>query len=248
VTRELSLDELWDPVLPGDRVFHPDQASDLPKAARRYLEHALAAGTQLASAVRLHMHGEIKLQRWLEFRAEQVIRWNHGMIWSASVRMHGMPIRGSDRLVGREGAMQWKLFGLVPVMSACGPDISRSTAGRVAAESVWVPSVLCGDDISWTATDPSHAHARFEVQDETAELDLTVDEAGRLETLKLQRWGNPDGGEFQHVDFGAIGEEEATFGGYTIPTRLRAGWHFDRDRFESEGEFFRVVIDHALYR
>jgi hypothetical protein len=29
---------------------------------------------------------------------------------------------------------------------------------------------------------------------------------------------------------------------------LRLGWFFDSERFESEGEFFRCTIDHAIYR
>jgi hypothetical protein len=43
-------------------------------------------------------------------------------------------------------------------------------------------------------------------------------------------------------------EEEETFGGYTIPTRLWIGWYFDTERFERDGEFFRVRIDKARYR
>jgi len=77
---------------------------------------------------------------------------------------------------------------------------------------------------------------------------LTVGETGRLETVKTSRWGNPEGGEFHTVDFGAVAEEEATFHGYTIPTRLRVGWHFVNGQFESDGEFFRVTIDDVVFR
>ena len=42
--------------------------------------------------------------------------------------------------------------------------------------------------------------------------------------------------------------KEGSFAGYTIPTRMRVGWHFGTDRFEPEGEFFRVTIDDAAYR
>ena len=170
------------------------------------------------------------------------------MIWSATVRLHGMPLRGADRLVDGQGAMRWKLFGIVPVLTASGPDITRSGVGRVAAESVWLPSVLCGDAVSWTAADPAHAHARFPVQGDTAEVDFTVGERGQLEAVSLLRWGNPDGAEFKEVDFCGIAEAEHTFAGYTVPTRLRAGWHFKSGRFESDGEFFRVMIDDATYR
>src|SRR5262245_14793744 len=120
MTKELSLDALWESALSGERLFRPEEFADLPEAARRYLEHAISPGTLLASAVRLRMRGEIKLKCWFPFRAEQVISWKRGMIWQATVRMYGLPIRGSDRLLDGAGAMQWKLLGLFPILAASG--------------------------------------------------------------------------------------------------------------------------------
>lgn len=248
MSRDVSVEGLWDSAPLGERVLRAADLSLLPEGARRYLEHAIAPGTKLARAVRLRMHGEIKLKRWLPFTAEQVIVWQSGFIWSATVRMFGMPIRGSDRLVHGEGAMRWKLFGIIPVMTASGPDITRSAAGRVAGESLWLPSALCDEDVSWTALDSLHLRASFTAHGYTADLEFVVDDEGRLKSVKLPRWGNPGDGGFRYVDFGAAVEEESTIDGYTIPTRLRAGWHFGTDRFESEGEFFRATIGDATYR
>jgi hypothetical protein len=248
MTRALALDELWESTPPGERVFAPDQLVGLPEPARRYLEHAIGSGTRLASAVRLRMHGEIKLKRWFPFFAEQVIRSDGAMMWRARVRMYGMPIRGFDRLVDGQAEMRWKLFGLIPFVRAAGPDITRSAAGRVAAESVWLPSRLCHDDVSWTAQDSSHARASFTVLGERVEIAFAVDDTGGLQSLMLKRWGNPAGGAFGYADFGGVVEDEGTFDGYTIPTRLRIGWHFGGAGFESGGEFFRVTIDDARYR
>ncbi len=94
-----SLHELWESAIPQTRIFSTDRLSDLPQAAKRYLEHAIAPGTPLAAAIRLRMHGEIKFNDWLPFQAEQVICWSRGMIWSATAWMKGIPISGSDRLV-----------------------------------------------------------------------------------------------------------------------------------------------------
>ncbi|MBW2305174.1 MAG: hypothetical protein JRF57_15865 [Deltaproteobacteria bacterium] len=243
----LSLDGLWSSARPGARDFDPALVSGLPEGARSYLGHAIAAGTPLASAVRLRMHGEIRLKGWHPFTAEQVILWNRGMIWRATVRMFGMPIRGGDFFLDGQGTMRWKLFGILPIVNAAGPDISRSTAGRMNIESVWLPSVLCGEGVSWTAAG-KRLHARFAAHGESAEIDFTVNADGQIETVSMPRWGNPEGDAFHYVRCGGFVEEEDTFAGYTIPTRMRVGWHFGTDGFEQEGEFFRVTIDDAIYR
>jgi hypothetical protein len=248
MTKDVTLDELWNSLPSSGRVFRSEDLTDIPEAARRYLEHAIAPGTQFASAVRLQMHGEIKLKDWLPFTAEQVISLRRGMIWKASVRLYGAPITGSDMLVDGEGAMKWKLFGLIPIVRASGPDTTRSTAGRLQAESVWLPSTFWENGVEWAIPDPSHANARFTVQGHEGELALTIADDGQLKSIKMSRWGNPEGAAFHKVDFGGIAEDEQTFGGYTIPTRLRIGWHFAEDRFESDGEFFRVTVDGAVFR
>lgn len=247
-TKQLSLDALWESAISQERVFSPDDVAHLPDAARLHLEHAIALGTAIASAVRLKMHGEIKLKSWIPFTAEQVVCWDHGFIWSATAWMNRLPIVGSDRIIDGIGAMQWKLLGLFPVMIGTGADITRSAAGRFHTELMLLPSALCLSDVTWSSLEASHLHASFMAQGEQAELDLTIDQTGRLKTVKMPRWGNPEGAEHHYVDFGAIVEEEGTFCGYTIPTRLRVGWYFGTERFESEGEFFRATIDDAIYQ
>ena len=242
------ISELWDFMSSMESVFTPAQIANLPDVARRYLIHAIAPGTRLASAVRLRMHGEIKLKRWFPFTAEQVIAWDQGMTWDANVRMYGIPVTGFDRLIRHKGAMQWNVLGRIPLMHADGDDITRATIGRMIAESVWLPSVLCRDNVIWTQSDSEHVTAGVAVDAEKSALTLAVDTDGRLQSILLNRWGNPDGGAFGYAPFGGIAEQERTFDGYTIPTRLRVGWHFGTPRFDTEGEFFRCTIDHAEFR
>jgi hypothetical protein len=79
-------------------------------------------------------------------------------------------------------------------------------------------------------------------------LNLALVENGRLQGVELMRWGNPEGGAFREVKFNALIEDEATFAGYTIPTRVRVGWYLENRSFGSDGEFFRSQIDYAEYR
>jgi hypothetical protein len=240
---EISLDDLWQSASIDNGVFQPELLINLPPVARRYLEKAIAPGTQLASAVRLWMHGEMKLGKdWHPFKAEEVICWDRGMIWQATTEMNGLPILGCDRVVDGVGNASWN------TIQRSGEDITRSCVGRVQAESVWLPSVLCRSDVSWTELNASSVQVNFTSLGEPAKLTLTVNNQGMLERMKIYRWGNPEGGDCHYVDFGGIIDESRTFDGYTIPTRLSVGWYFGSDRFESEGEFFHCTIDKAIYK
>lgn len=251
VTKPVSLEDLWEPqpTVSTTAIFDPATLNSLPPLARRYLSWAIAPDTPLASAVRLQMHGTIKLgNQWHHFTGEEVIRWQRGMIWRATTWMQGLPIFGADRLVDGQGDMRWKLLGLLPVMQASGDDVARSAAGRIQGEAVWLPSVLCNLEIDWPELNDSQLQADFTAFGEPAHLILTLDAQGAIQHVVIQRWGNPEGGDYHYDTFGVIAEASGTFDGYTIPTQIRAGWFFGTERFESEGEFFRCTIDQASYR
>ena len=173
--RDPILEDLWDSAPKATLRFAPAMVEAYPPAARRYLLHALAPGALLATAMRVRMHGELRMgDVWHDFTAEQVLRWDRGFVWRASTRMKGLPVSGFDRLVDGSGLMRWKMLGLVLVMSADGPDISRSAAGRLHAEATWMPGVLVGDDVYWAGGDDTHAKAVIRAHGELSELELTL--------------------------------------------------------------------------
>lgn len=239
-----SLDELWAaaPDRPT-RVFEPHLTRGLPAAAQRLLGRAIEPGAPLHQAIRLRMRGEIKLGRWCPFEADQVIRWGRGMVWRAKAKLGPLSIKGQDAVVDGVGEMRWRLAGIIPVMSADGPDISRSAAGRLELEATLLPSVLLDDDVRWLPSDDAHrAQAYVHVPGDEGLVTLEVDDAGRLVSASMPRWGNPEGGEFHEVPFGVLLDGELRSGGYAIAASIRAGWYFGTPRFPSEGELFRAEI------
>lgn len=241
--------ELWETAAVASDSFDPRCVDGLPPAARRYLRRALAPGARLAQVARLGMHGTIRLgDAWHRFEAEQVLRWDRGFVWRASVRKGVTTIVGSDRWLDGEGAMRWKLLGVVPLLKAGGPDITRSAAGRLHIESMWLPAVFLGQGVRWVESDAAHVQADVTAHGEASGLELALDEDGSLLSSKVTRWGNPEGGAFHYADFGAFVDEERTFDGITVPTALRVGWFFGGERFERDGEFIRINVDHAEFR
>ena len=82
------------------------------------------------------MRGQIKIGRWVPFRAQEVLTPTRGFVWRA--RAAGL-IFGSDHYVNGHGGMDWKLAALLRVIHAEGPDVSRATAERAGAKRFGSP-------------------------------------------------------------------------------------------------------------
>lgn len=236
-----SLDLLWKSSLTN----HPltlDWES-LSVQARKYAKHALPKEINQSTVLKLTMKGEIKLKNWMPFTATQVVRHEVGFVWAAKAKVGPVFVSGHDQFLNGAGEMRWKLLGLISVMHASGKDISRSAADRFAIERVLLPSSLCTEVSRWSGDE---SHVTIETPGYSP-ISLSYEPSGRISAISMLRWGSPDGGEFGLFPFGGFVDEETTWNGYTIPSKLRLGWHFGTDRFE-EGEFFRATITHAEFK
>ena len=226
-------------------VFDPSMVADLPEAARRWLTHAIAPGTPLWQAVELSMRGKIRLGSWRPFTARQVLAPPHGFVWAATARVAGLPVVGYDRYSSGSGEMNWRLGGLVPVMTARGPDVTRSAAGRLAGETALAPTTFRA--ATWApGSDADRTVAGWRIDQQVERAEFHVGDGGRLLDVVMQRWGDPGGGPFGRYPFGVAVEAEETFAGVTIGSVLRAGWWWGTDR-QQEGEFFRAEITGATF-
>ena len=226
----------------GDSRFDPEAVADLPPPVARWLRRSIPADTPLARAARLTMQGEIRIGRWIGFTATQVLSLPDGFVWAASAGIGPLRITGFDRFTGGTGEMRWRLMGRVPVMSATGDDVSRSAAGRLAAETTLIPTACVALGVPWTPVDDRRATAGIRVGDRVHHVTVEVDDGGALRGVQLPRWGDPDGGAHALHTFGVEMGDPREVGGLAVPTTLRAGWWPGTDRW-AEGEFFRAMID-----
>lgn len=229
-----------------ERVYDPAEWADQPEPVRRWLDHAIAAGTPLWSVGQLRMTGTIRLGRWRPFTATQVLAPARGYIWSARARVAGLPVSGYDRFGDGVGEMRWRGCGVVPVLSSAGPDVALSAAGRLAAEIVLVPTAFVMGQ--WTADDrdrdvlvghlPGPATRRA--------VRLRLDPSGRVTQVWVRRWGAPAGHPLGWYPFVVTASAETTVGGVTIPSVLRAAWRPDGSP-AGDGEFYRATVTHAAF-
>jgi TusA-related sulfurtransferase len=225
---------------PSSAVFSESELEGLPGPVQRYFRFAIAPGTPLATSARLRMHGRIKIGHWLPFRARQVLAPRSGFTWSAWA---GGVLSGFDRYAEGQGAMRWKLLGVLPVMRADGPDVTRSSAERAAAEAIWLPTTLLPRfGVRWEALDNRHLLVRYDIDGAGFEARYRIDADGRLVSMVFHRWGDPDHtGTWGPYPFGGEVTAYRTFDGLSIPSAGRFGWFFGTDRW-LDGEFFRYEI------
>jgi hypothetical protein len=220
----------------------------LPDPARRYFLHAIKPGAPLISRLHWSYTGSMKPAKgmpWMSLVAEQVIAIDRGFVWKATASSGPFTLKVADHYLDGEGRMRVSLFGLLPVVNATGPDLSRSALGRLLVESVMLPSsILPGPRVQIEGIDESRFRAVVRQDGETTPITLTVDGEGRLKEMVMERWGNlTEDGSFRHIPYGVAVDEERTFGGYTIPSKVRVGWWYGTDRYE---EVVRLKVDWAV--
>ncbi|NCT90797.1 hypothetical protein GXB85_07530 [Cellulomonas sp. APG4] len=228
--------------------FDPTCVDRLPIPVARWVRHSIAPGTPLTRTLLLEMDGLIRLGAWRPFTASQVLASSRGFIWTASARFGPVPVVGYDRWAEGQGEMRWRMAGLVPVMSGTGPDVTRSGAGRLAAEAFLSPTTALDPSVAWRGVDDHRAVAELEVGGWTHAIDAVVDDTGRLTEVSLPRWGGPAGEPFALHRFGVFFTGEREDGGVRLPETIEAGWFPGTDRWSADGLFFRAVLRRVVHR
>lgn len=229
---------------PQTDVYDPAMLAGYPEPARRWLSHAIEPGLPLLPAVELRMHGEIRLgRRWRRYTAIEALVPGAGFVWAARTRIGHLPVSGYDSYIHGAGSMRWRLLGL-PMLSAAGVDVTRSAAGRLAGESVLLPTGLV--DRRWTAgADPDTASYIDGTADATgthpSAVTILVAPDGALRGVSMHRWGDPDGTGYGTHVFEVLFGGEFAADGIRVPDDIRARW-VDAQGGE-RGEFFRAAID-----
>ncbi len=237
---------LLEPSPPVPEPFDPGTLAELPGPARRFLAAAIPAGAPLADAVVLQMEGTIRLGgRWLPFTASQVLRRGVGFLWAPTVGGRIVRFVGAD-LLGPDGArMEFRLHGLVPVVRASGPDVVRSACGRLAAETVaWLPQALTPQrGATWRDIDDEHAIVAVAVPDGSVEVEVGVDENGRLVSQRSRRWNTAAKPPAEECFGGTFAGGFETSDGVRVADSGTVAWHPDRPG----GEFFHYRLVGAGY-
>jgi hypothetical protein len=208
----------------------------IPEPVERYLAHAMPAGAPPASGARLRMTGRIKLGAWLPFTADEACD-GRSFEWRARVG----PLHVTDRFADGAGVTRGSLLGRRTLFEARGTDVTRSSAGRAALESVWCPAALrpeCG--VTWRADADDHIVATWDVPPERPEVHLRIAPDGAVRAAWAERWGNVGRPAYGYLPCGCEVHAERRFGALVVPSEVTVGWWFGTPEY---APFFRARVE-----
>jgi hypothetical protein len=222
----------------------PDRIRHLPDPVRAWLHRCVEPGVEPPDRADLDTSGEIRVGRWWRYEACEVLAPPTDLIWSATTRIGPLSIEGSDRYVDAVGAMRWDASGRIPVLRANGDGTTRSAAGRLASETLLVPTFALAPWIEWEAINASRAVAQITIHGTVHSVEAEFDD-GRLVTCSQPRWYQNRRRGRSRV-FGVRFEGDTTHDGITMPTNWTAGWDWDGDDWRN-GPFFRAHLEAVAF-
>lgn len=228
---EAAFDQIEGAATPPTAVFDEALLADLPEVARRYFLHAIAPGTLLRTTVRLRMEGQFLLgdktkSQTYAMTASQILAPPDRFVWIPRMTSGPIEITGSDGLTDDAWTRFW-LNRILPVVNLKGgADLTRSALSRPALEAIWAPaSLLPQNGAVWEQIGQDTARVTFNTGIEP--VDLTLGPDGTVLKVVTMRWSDANAEKAFHLQpFGGTMEEEATFEGFTIPSRIAVGNHF----------------------
>jgi hypothetical protein len=185
----------------------------------------------------LRQQGEMRLapdRPWLPFEAEQWFEGNGlDFRWRARVRMAlFVSARVVDSFERGRGALTAKVFGVIPVARARGPETDKGEALRGLAELPLRPLAFNeGPCFTWEAAGSDKLHVTYDDGRTQAALVFEVDGEGRVLGAAASSRPRQVGKTVVDTAWSGVFGEYRTFDGLRVLTVAEVTWHLPEGPF-----------------
>jgi hypothetical protein len=233
--------------------FNPVADADLaalPPPVQKYLRACGVPGQPRVTNFRASMHGRIRggpNDAWMPFRAEQVNALpERARLFYLTASMTGLPVQGYHRYVGTEATMRIKAVALVPVVSAAGPEMTRSETVTLLNDMfMFAPAALIDAAISWTPVDAHTVVATFTNAGHTVQARASFGDSGQLlDFVSDDRYQlSPDGKTATLLRWSTPVTSYRRFGAMQLPAGGEGRWHDPRGDYA----YIELTVDDVEY-
>jgi hypothetical protein len=224
-----------------------ERINSLPEIVQRYLRYTGVVGKEAIRTVHLKQEGFMRLQpdqKWLPVVAEQYFTTDPlAFLWRGKIKpLPLVAISATDRFSDGHGNMLVKLWSLITLGDAHGPEVDQGELQRYLAEISWFPTSWLSDAITWQVIDAHSVKTIYNQQGVTASIVLHINEQGQLTHVTADRY-REEHGRYRLTPWLVRLEKEQEIEGLRIPTRFEVSWHLPSGEFS----WFRARITEIEY-
>lgn len=223
--------EFFSEVKSSSTIIRKEDIEGLPLNVQKWLEYSGIIGQEKITSVRLIQKAEMRLgadSSWMPVIAEQYFTTvEPGFIWKAKIKPAPfIHIVGRDKYYQGKGSMLIKPFSLITIADSHGREMDQGAMLRYLAETVWFPTAVLENYITWEEIDSNNAKATMSYGGVTASGIFTFNEVGEVIKFEAERYGEFDG-EFRLETWSIPLRDYKEFNGIKVPTKGYVTWKFE---------------------
>lgn len=203
--------------------------ADLPDIVLRYVERNVSLDAWDEKHVRFTQVGEMQLKpgRWFPFRAKQEIAVDRvEFAWHATFRLVPfVSLRVRDWYRAGDAGLDARLWGLLRVVHANGPEIARGEAIRYLVELPLAPQAMATNAmLEWRSVDESTVEVATLVGGERVVVLLHFDASGDIVAGSAEARPRAIGKQSVDTPFRGVYGDYREFDGVRLPTTAEVSW------------------------
>lgn len=233
-----------------NEVFTEKDFSHLPTAIQRYIENCGYIGTQKMSYLKMEYYnvdfsqGKDRPTLTIDYTQYNFINEPCRMTLIES-SMFGIPFEGYDYYQNGTGGMKGVIAKAITLFDQTGADMDRACLATFLAESLFAPTILLQDYITFEEISDFEVRATINYKGQTASGIFAFNEQYEMISFTTNdRAVAGTDGSMEYVPWSAICNDYRLFpSGIKYPTKFQAVWNYPDGDFV----YFDGVISEVSY-
>ncbi len=234
-------------------VFKEEDFSDLPVAIQKYVANCGYIGTSKMSYLKMEYHDVDFLQGRngpaliIDYIQYNFVKKPSRLAFIDS-SMLGIPFEGYDYYQNGKGGMKGVIGKIITLFDQTGADMDKACLVTFLAESLFAPSILLQDYISFEELSDFEVKATINYKKQTASGIFTFNKQYEMISFTTNdRAVTGTNGSMEYIQWSAICSDYQVFeNGIKYPTKFQAVWNYsDEDFTYFDGNISKITYGYS---
>lgn len=233
-----------------NEVFTDSDFSHLPIAIQRYIQYCGYIGTPKMSYLKMEYH-DVDFMQGRNGPSLKIDYTQYNFVCEPcrmaliDSSMFGIPFEGYDYYQNGSGGMKGVIAKAITLFNQTGTDMDKACLATFLAESLFAPTILLQDYISFEEINNFEVRAIISYKGQTASGIFTFNEKYEMVSFTTNdRAATGTDGTMEYVPWSALcSDYQVSESGIKYPTKFQAVWNY------SDGDFiyFDGIINKVSY-